>query len=144
MKQSYRARKAHVDKANVLSVKKQCEVLHISPSSYYYKKVPQSNLNLNLNLMRLIDEEFLNRPWKRVHRMTNWLQQDMGYAINKKRVERLYRLMGLNASAPGPATSKKGKGKKHKIFPYLLRNLKVIAPNQVWAMHTTYVPVQGG
>ncbi|WP_184875111.1 IS3 family transposase [Kaistella daneshvariae] len=117
-------------------------MLQISRSSHYYRKVPQSNLNLNL--MRLIDEEFLNRPWKGVPRMTNWLQKDMGYAINKKRVERLYRVMGLSASAPGPATSKKGKGKKHKIFPYLLRNLKITAPNQVWAIDITYIPVQGG
>lgn len=142
MKQCRRARKAHIDKANALSVKKQCEVLQISRSSHYYRKVPQSSLNLNL--MRLIDEEFLNRPWKGVPRMTNWLQKDMGYTINKKRVERLYRLMGLSASAPGPATSKKGKGKKHKIFPYLLRNLNITASNQVWAMDITYIPVQGG
>ena len=94
--------------------------------------------------MLLINEEFLNRPSKGVPRMTNWLQHYMGYAINKNRVERLYRVMGLSPSAPGSVTSKKGKGKKHKIFPYLLRNLKITAPNQVWAMDITYVPVQGG
>ncbi len=75
MKQSRRARKAHIDKANALSVKNQCEVLQISRSSHYYRKVPQSSLNLQL--MRLIDEAFLNHPWKGVPRMTNWLQQDI-------------------------------------------------------------------
>lgn len=142
MNQTREERKTHVDKADVLSVKKQCELVSISRSSHYYQKVAESSLNLGL--MRLIDEEFINSPWTGVPRMTQWLRQDKGYEINKKRVERLYRIMGLGASVPGPSTSKKGKGKEHKVFPYLLRNMKIERPNQVWATDITYIPVQGG
>src|SRR5690606_15622122 len=70
--------------------------------------------------------------------------KDMGHRVNKKRIERLFRLMGLSAMGPGPNTSKRGKGELHRIYKYLLKNLKVECPNHVWAMDITYIPVQGG
>jgi len=142
MNQTKTQRNTHVDKAHRLSVNKQCELLSISRSSHYYQKASESNLNLEL--MRLIDEEFMNHPWMGVPKMTQWLRLDKGYKVNKKRIERLYRIMGLTASVPGPSTSKKGKGKEHKVFPYLLKDLNVEHPNQVWATDITYIPVMGG
>lgn len=142
MKQSVSERKTHIDKVEKISVKTQCGLLQISRSSHYYRRVPESELNLKL--MRIIDAEFMRHPWKGVPRMLQWLRKDCGILVNKKRVERLYRVMGISATAPGPNTSKKGKGKKHKVYPYLLRNLPITAPNQVWAMDITYVPVRGG
>lgn len=142
MKQSVSERKAHIGKAEKISVKKQCELLHISRSSHYYQKVPESDFNLKL--MEMIDREFMEHPWKGVPRMVQWLNKDCGLLVNKKRVERLYRVMGISATAPGPNTSKRGKGKKYKVFPYLLKNLPITHPNHVWAMGITYIPVKGG
>lgn len=142
MNQSKAQRKTHVDKANELSVSHQCELVEVSRSSFYYQPVGESQLNLEL--MRLIDEEYLQHPWLGVPRMTTWLQKDKRFKINKKRIERLYRLMGLSAIGPKPNTSKKGKGKHHKVYPYLLKGLNVTHPNHVWATDITYVLVKGG
>ncbi|MCU7695597.1 IS3 family transposase, partial [Haoranjiania flava] len=103
MKQSVSERKTHIDKAEKISVKTQCSLLQISRSSHYYLRVPESDFNLKL--MEMIDREFLEHPWKGVPRMVQWLNKDCGLSVNKKRVERLYRLMGISASAPGPNTS---------------------------------------
>jgi len=140
MKESSKQRREHVDKATRLSVVRQCELLEIHRSGLYYKCAPESEYNLEL--MRLIDQEHMTHPWLGVPRMTTWLKKDMNHIVNHKRIERLYRLMGIQAVGPKPNTSKPGKG--HKIYPYLLRNLKVTHSNQVWAMDITYIPVQGG
>ena len=94
--------------------------------------------------MRLIDEQYILHPYMGVPKMTVWLQKDKGYAINPKRIERLYKLLDISAIVPKPYTSKKGKGKSHKIYKYLLKNLKINRPNQVWATDITYIPVTGG
>lgn len=94
--------------------------------------------------MRLIDEEFLKHLWMGVPKMTQWLIKDKGILVNHKRVRRLYKKLGLCACVPGIKTTKKGKGRGHTVFPYLLRSLEITAPNQVWAMDITYIPVQGG
>ena len=137
MNQGVQERRHCVDNANTLSVARQCELPSIHRSGLYYK--PASDDQHDLELMRLIDEQHMKRG---VPRMTEWLRQDMGHMVNPKRIERLYRTMGIQAIGPKPNTSKPGKG--HKVYPYLLKNLKVIRPNQVWAMDITYVPVQGG
>lgn len=131
-----------IDKAANLSTVRQCELIGVSRSSFYYKPVMETDLNLEL--MRLIDEEYLLHPWLGVPRMTTWLRKDKNYQVNPKRIERLYRLMGLSAVGPKPNTSKRGKGSQHRVFKYLLRGLKVERCNQVWAMDITYIPVQGG
>ena len=142
MREDAKQRKAHVDRAGKLSVVRQCELLDIHRSGIYYE--PRGESPQNLELMRLIDEENLLHPWLGVPRITTWLQKDMGLAINKKRIERLFRLMGLSATGPKPNTSKRGKGELHRIYKYLLKNLKVERCGQVWAVDITYIPVQGG
>lgn len=95
--------------------------------------------------MRLMDEHYLDHPYKGALRMYTWLTMDMNYDINKKRVDRLYYdVMGLRSILPGPHTSKPGKGEEHKVYPYLLRGLKIERPNQVWAMDITYIPMPNG
>jgi putative transposase len=140
MSQNAVERKQHIDKATPLSVVRQCELLEVHRSGLYYQPVPETTYNLEL--MRLIDEKHILHPWLGVPRMTQWLRLDKGYQVNHKRVERLYGLLGIQASGPKPNTSKPGKG--HKIYPYLLRHLVIDRPNQVWAMDITYIPVQGG
>lgn len=142
MNRSRQQRLELIGKAKGVSIGRQCELIGVSRSSFYYKAVTQSSLNLEL--MRLIDEEYMLHPWLGVPRMTTWLRKDKGYQVNPKRIERLYRLMGLSAIGPKPNTSKRGKGSQHRVFKYLLRGLKVERCNQVWAMDITYIPVQGG
>lgn len=141
MNQSTQHRRAHVDKANpCLSIVQQCDLLEINRSGLYYK--PKGESDFNLHLMRLIDEEYMQHPWLGVPRITTWLRKDKGLLVNPKRIERLYRLMGISALGPKPNTSNPGKG--HKRYPYLLRNMKIEYPNKVWAMDITYIPVQKG
>ncbi|WP_262249861.1 IS3 family transposase, partial [Parapedobacter soli] len=100
MKETSAQRKAHVGKAAGLSIARQCELVSVSRSSFYYQPVGESSLNLEL--MRLIDEEYLQHPWLGVPRMTTWLRRDKGYRVNPKRIERLYGIMGLSAMGPKP------------------------------------------
>jgi putative transposase len=124
-----------------LSILKQCELLQIHRSGFYYK--PKEESELNLELMRLMDEHYLHHPFKGAARMHTWLTMDKGYQVSKNRIERLYyRVMGLRAIMPGKHTSRRHKA--HKIYPYLLRNLTVTHPNQVWAMDITYIPMKKG
>lgn len=135
-------RKRHlVSKENSqLSIVKQCEVLGIHRSGIYFKPKPETGYNLHL--MRLIDEKFLDCPFYGVPRMTDWLRYDMGHSVNPKRIERLYKLMGLQTIFPKKNLSKKNKG--HKIYPYLLKNLSITKPNQVWQTDITYIPLERG
>jgi putative transposase len=90
-----------------------------------------------------MDEHYLHHPFKGARRMHVWLTRDMGYEVSKNRIERLYyRIMGLRAIMPGRHTSIRCKD--HKVYPYLLRNLKVSRPNQVWATDITYIPLKKG
>jgi putative transposase len=93
--------------------------------------------------MRLMDEHYSDHYFKGAKRMHTWLTMDKGYKINQKRIDRLYyKVMGLNAIMPGKHTSKRNKA--HKIYPYLLRNLTVEKPDQVWATDITYIPMRKG
>jgi putative transposase len=123
-----------------LSVVRQCEILKIHRSGIYFK--PKMEKQLNLQLMRLIDEKFMDCPFYGVPRMTTWLRKDMGYIINEKRIARLYRLMGLQTIFPKKNLSKRNQ--KHKVYPYLLKNLAVVRPNQVWQTDITYIPLERG
>jgi putative transposase len=95
----------------------------------------------NLRLMRRIDEMYLNRSFYGYPRMTNWLRKE-GWNVNKKRVARLMRLMGLQATLPGPHTSKPHP--EHQVYPYLLSGLEIDKPDQVWCADITYVPMRLG
>jgi len=90
-----------------------------------------------------MDEEYLQRPYKGVGQMTSFLRR-AGYAVNIKRVRRLYQQLGLRAICPGPHTSKPSKGAEHQVFPYLLRGLEIKRPGQVIGTDFTYLPMDGG
>jgi putative transposase len=122
-----------------LSVRRQCELLGLSRSSLYYEPVGETAENLRL--MRLIDEQYTAYPFYGSRRMTEWLAE-RGEEVNRKRVQRLMRIMGLAAIYPEPRLSAAGKG--HKVYPYLLRGAKIERPNQVWSTDITYVPLPGG
>ena len=124
-----------------LSITKQCELLKLHRSGIYYK--PREESALNLELMRLIDEHYLYHPFKGARRMHTWLTRDKGYKVSRNRIERLYySVMGLRAIMPGKHTSRRNK--EHKVYPYLLRNLKIDKPDQVWATDITYIPMAKG
>jgi putative transposase len=91
--------------------------------------------------MRLIDEQYLRTPFYGWPRMTAYLHR-AGYTVNHKRVQRLMHKLGLQAIDPKPKTSLTGKG--HTLYPYLLRGLKIVRPNQVWSADITYVPMRHG
>lgn len=124
----------------LLSVSRQCALLCVARSSVYY--IPcTSESEENLALMRLIDKQYLKRPYYGVPRMTLWLNEQ-GHAVNRKRVARLMRVMGLQATLPGPHTSTPHP--EHRIYPYLLRGMEIRAPNQVWCADLTYVAMRRG
>ena len=129
-----------VEPANTnLSIGKQCKLLSISRSSFYY--TPKGETAMNLMLMRQIDEQFLETPFFGVRQMTWHLRND-GHLVNEKRIRRLMRLLGLMPIYQKPNTSKAAKG--HKTYPYLLRGLRVERPNQVWCADITYLPMRRG
>jgi hypothetical protein len=121
------------------SIRKQCELLGIARSGVY-RKPPPANDN-DLALMRRIDELFTAWPFLGSRRMAAMLQAE-GHAINRKHVQRLMRRMGIAALGPKPRTTKPAPGPK--IFPYLLRNLTIDRPNQLWSADITYVPIGRG
>ena len=117
-----------------LSIRRQCELLDLERSTYYYQPAPQTPENLAV--MRAIDEEYLKHPFYGSRR----LAQELG--LNRKRVQRLMRIMGLEAVGPKPRTTRWAK--KHKIYPYLLRNVEITRPDQVWGADITYIPLADG
>ena len=122
-----------------LSIKRQCELLGLNRSSYYYHPVEESELNLRL--MELIDQQYTRTPFYGSPKLTVWLKRQ-GYEVNHKRVERLMRKMGMQAIYPKPFTSRRDSA--HKIYPYLLSGVEVVYPNQVWSADITYIRVKGG
>lgn len=122
-----------------LTIAKQCELLGLARSSFYYQKAEVSEENLIL--MRLIDEQYLKTPFYGVPRLTVWLRQQ-GYLVNHKRVARLMRVMGLMAIYPKPHTSLKAH--KAQLYPYLLRGKVINQVNQVWSADITYIPMAKG
>ncbi len=128
-----------INRKHGLSLVKQCETLDISRSGVYYEPKPESDENLKL--MRLVDEIHLKRPFLGVRRITDALK-DSGHPVNHKRVWRLMRVMGIAAIYPKPNLSKANP--EHKIYPYLLRDIEIDRPNQVWASDITYIPMDRG
>jgi putative transposase len=120
-------------------VRRQCELLGLSRSSLYYE--PAGETAENERLMRLIDQEYTAHPFLGSRRLTRWLLEQ-GEAVNRKRVQRLLRVMGLEALYPKPKLSAAGRG--HRIYPYLLRDVRIERPDQVWSTDITYVPLASG
>lgn len=135
MKERLQMLKAEAD----LSLRCQCDLVGVNRSSFYYQPLGESEQNLKI--MRLMDEHYLNHPTEGVLRMRNYLCS-LGIVANHKRVRRLLRLMGLMAIYPKKNLSKLGL--KKYIRPYLLRDLDINRPNQVWAIDITYVPIKNG
>jgi len=133
-------RRAKLDRDHPrLSVRRQCAMLGIARSGVYRR--PSAANDDDLALLRRIDELFTRWPFLGSRRMTAMLRAE-GQAINRKRVQRLMRRMGIAALGPKPRTTKPAPG--HTIFPYLLRDMTVERPNQVWAADITYIPVRRG
>ncbi len=122
-----------------LSIGEQCKLLGLSRSSFYYERIPASELNLAL--MEAIDRLYLKHPFFGSRKMATVLGSQ-GYQVNRKRTQRLMRLMGIEAIYCKPRTTTSHPA--HKKYPYLLRNIPIYRPNQVWAADITYVRVQGG
>lgn len=122
-----------------LSIRRQCELLGLARSGVY--RPPPAANDDDLALMRRIDELLTAWPFLGSRRMTAMLRGE-GHAVNRKRVQRLMRKMGIAALGPKPRTTKSAPG--HKIFPYLLRGLAIERPNQVWCADITYIPIGRG
>jgi putative transposase len=122
-----------------ISIARQCDLVGLSRSSYYYSA--EGETAENLHFMRLLDEQYTRTPFYGVRRMTVWLRQQ-GYAVNRKRVTRLLRTMGLETIYPKPQRSQPHP--THRIYPYLLRGVPITRVNQVWSTDITYIRLQGG
>ena len=133
------ARRAQIHTEHGLAKTRRCELLDVARSSAYYHPEPVSEADLAL--MRLIDEIHLELPFYGTRRMRDELEE-RGHKVNRKRVQRLMRLMGLRALYPRRRTSQPGKG--HKIYPYLLRGLSIERANQVWATDISFIPMAKG
>jgi putative transposase len=135
------ARRRWIEISAGLSVKRQTELLQVNRSSLYYSSVPHTEFNEDEVLRQLIDKAYSLYPFYGTRRMTVHLREQ-GYLINRKRVQRLMREMGLRGMAPGPDTSKPHP--EHKTYPYLLRGVEISTPNQVWGTDITYVRLGKG
>jgi len=122
-----------------LSVARQCRLLDLSRSGLYYQPVGISGEDIVL--MKLIDRQYLATPFYGARRLAVWLKSQ-SFSVNRKRIRRLMQTMGLKTVYRRPKTSKPALG--HKVYPYLLRDLKITRPNQVWAADITYIPMARG
>ncbi len=122
-----------------LSIVRQCELASVSRSSFYFQRKGESALNLRL--MRLIDEQFLEMPCYGSRQMTRYLKRQ-GFGVGRKRIRRLMRKMGLAPIYQKPRTSQPHP--EHRIYPYLLRDLTIDRPDHVWCADVTYIPMRRG
>jgi putative transposase len=133
-------RKEKLDRAHKLPISRQCRALDISRSSAYRKAAGASVEDIDL--MRKLDELHLKRPFKGSRRLRDDLWDSHGLQVNRKRVQRLMRIMGIRALHPGAKTTRPNP--KHKVYPYLLRELEINRVNQVWCTDLTYIPMRKG
>ena len=128
-----------IDRTHPLSITRQAELVGISRGTVYYSPQPVSPEDLVL--MRRIDELHLDYPWAGARMLRDWLHRE-GHAVGRKHVRTLMRRMDIEPLYPKPNTSKPHPS--HKVYPYLLRNVAITAPNQAWAMDITYIPMARG
>jgi putative transposase len=128
-----------IDSKSQVSIVRQCELLNVCRATHYYKPLPP--VRDDAALRRRIDELFTERPFLGSRGMRRALRRE-GIWCNRKRLQRLMRVMGLESVAPKPNTS--APRKDHEVFPYLLRGLTIDGPNQVWATDITYIPMRRG
>ena len=122
-----------------LSISRQCTMMNVSRSSYYYRPTPINPEELEL--MRKIDELYLQDPSSGSRSIRRQFRRQ-GICVNRKRIQRLMRLMGIEAVYPKPRTSRPHS--EHRIYPYLLRDLTINRPKQVWSADITYIPMARG
>jgi putative transposase len=132
-------KKAMIETGIKLSIRQQCFLLSLCRSNLYY--TPSQESAENLEIMRLLDEQYLKTPFYGQPRLWNLLREK-GYNINKKRVKRLMDLVGWQTLFPKKNTSKRNKA--HPVYPYLLKGMEITRPNQVWAIDITYIPMKKG
>ncbi len=118
---------------------RQCQLLGVSRSSLYYQPIDPSDEEMTL--LKLIDQQYLRTPFYGSRRMKAYLQTQ-GYTVNRKRVQRLMRQLGLQAIYPKPKLSESHP--EHQIYPYLLRGVDIVSVNQVWSTDITYLPIFRG
>lgn len=133
-------RKKKIDRGHELAISRQCMALDISRSSAYRKLVGVSDDDIDL--MRKLDELHLRRPFKGSRRLRDDLWDNYGLQVNRKRIQRLMRLMDIRALHPGAKTTRPNP--QHKVYPYLLRELEINRINQVWCTDLTYIPMRKG
>lgn len=134
-------RREWIDREGELAVSRQCELTGVARSWVYSRSKGDVPTALDLTLLRMIDAEYTRRPFYGSRRIVAYLKGE-GYAVNRKRVQKLMRLLNLAGMAPGPATS--GSHPEHKVYPYLLRGVAITRPNQVWSTDITYVRLAHG
>jgi putative transposase len=122
-----------------ISIVRQCDLVGLPRSTYYYQA--QGESEENLTLMRLLDKQYTDTPYYGIRRLTAWLR-GQGYAVNHKRVARLLRTMGLETISPKPRMSEPHPA--HRVSPYLLRGVPITRVNQVWSTDITYIRLHGG
>ena len=134
-------RRAWIGSRDDVAVVRQCELAGVSRATVYAQKIPHPVDALDLLHSRLIDEEYTRHPFYGTRRMVVFLSR-AGHLVNRKRVQRLMREMGLAGMAPGPNTSRQHP--EHKVYPYLLRGVPIVRPNQVWSTDITYIRLARG
>jgi len=122
-----------------LTLERQCELLGLSRSSYYYQSTPLSREDEKL--MQLLDRHYTELPFEGKIKRALWLSNQVGYTVGRKRVASLMEKMGIETLYPKPNTS--AGNKEHTIYPYLLHDENITAPNQVWSTDITYIPILG-
>jgi len=133
-------RKTKIKSTHLLPITEQCKLLSLSRSSAYYQ--PQAPADEELSLMKQLDELHLRYPFYGARRLRDAMLDEHGFIVNRKRVQRLMALMGIQAIYPGRHTSKPNKA--HRIYPYLLRDIDINRSNQVWCTDITYLPMAHG
>lgn len=122
-----------------LSIVKQCGLLEVHRSGFYYQ--PKEESEENLKIMELLDKQYFKTPFYGCRKMTVWLQ-NQGFVVNRKRIKRLMKILNWQTIYREPRTTICAPG--HKIYPYLLKDLKIDRKNQVWATDITYIPMEKG
>ena len=124
-----------------IGILRQCELIGLNRASWYYQAAPAKATRENLDLMCLIDKQYTRTLFYGSRRITAWLNQQ-GFLVNRKRIQRLMQLMGIQGIGPKPGTSMRNK--EHKVYPYLLNDVAITRPNQVWSTDITYCPMPQG
>jgi putative transposase len=135
-------RQGWIDKDGDLAVIRQCELAGVSRATVYAQQQPQRVNEEDLKLSHLIDEEYTRHPYYGSRRMVVVISKAIGRCVNRKRIQRLMREMGLQGMAPGPHTSRAHP--QHPVYPYLLRGVQITRPNQVWGTDITYIRLAKG